>query len=57
MEPDDVIVALGGQEVTNLRDLQRILRIDFEPGNETTVTVARDGREREFQLTLGEFPR
>ena len=57
IEPDDVIVALGGQEVTNLRDLQRILRIDFEPGNETTVTVVRDGREREFQLTLGEFPR
>ena len=57
LEPGDVIVALGGQEVINLRDLQRILRIDFEPGNEIKVTVVRDGREQEFQLTLGEFPR
>ena len=57
LEPDDVIVGLGGKPVTNLRDLQRILRIDYEPRDEITVTVVRDGREREFQLTLGEFPR
>ena len=57
LEQDDVIVALGGQPVTNLRDLQRILRIDYEPGDEITATAVRDGREREFQVTLGESPR
>ena len=57
LEPEDVIVALGGQPVTNLRDLQRILRIDYEPGDELTVTAVRDGRERGFQVTLGESPR
>ena len=57
LEPEDVIVALGGQPVTNLRDLQRILRIDYEPGDELTVTAVRDGSERGFQVTLGESPR
>ena len=57
METDDVVISLGGKPVTNLRDLQRILRIDYEPGDETTMTVVRDGQEQEFQLTLGEFPR
>ena len=57
LEQEDVIVALGGQPVTNLRDLQRILRIDYEPGDELTVAAVRDGSEREFQVTLGESPR
>ena len=57
LEQEDVIVALGGQPVTNLRDLQRILRIDYEPGDEITVTAVRDGSERDFQVTLGESPR
>ena len=57
IEAEDVIIALGGQEVNNLRDLQRILRTQYDPGQQVTVTVDRKGQELDFQATLEEFPR
>ena len=57
IEAEDVIIALGRQEVNNLRDLQRILRTQYDPGQQVTVTVDRKGQELDFQATLEEFPR
>ena len=57
IQAEDVIIALGGQEINNLRDLQRILRTEYDPGQQITVTVDRKGQSLEFQATLEEFPR
>ena len=57
LRAEDVVISLAGQPVDNLRDLQRIMRIQLEPGDQVAVTVVRDGQEREFQVTLQEFPR
>jgi len=57
IQAEDVITALGGQEINNLRDLQRVLRTEYDPGQQITVTVDRKGRELEFKATLEEFPR
>ncbi len=57
LRAEDVVIGLAGQPVDNLRDLQRIMRIQLEPGDQVAVTVVRDGQEREFQVTLQEFPR
>ena len=49
----DVIVALGSTEVLGYGDLLGALR-DFRPGDTTTLTVVRDGNERELEVTLDE---
>ncbi|MBI4200347.1 MAG: trypsin-like peptidase domain-containing protein [Chloroflexi bacterium] len=55
--PDDVIVAMDGHDVKGLRDLQRLLRTTFKVGEQVKVKVVRGTQQREFQVTLGEFPR
>ncbi len=52
---EDIIVALGGTRVTNLNELTRALR-QFDPGDSTTITVYRQGREIDMQITLTEKP-
>jgi len=46
----DVIIAVGGKELTDLDDLERRLRA-LSPGNELALTVWRDGRSAELTLT------
>ena len=56
LQPGDVIVALDGQAVTQLRDLFVGLR-SRTPGDRVEVTVARDGGERDtVAVTLGAAP-
>ena len=57
MLPEDVIVALDGQPTPNFRALQRLLLTEFKVGQRITATVARGNDEKEFDLTLAEFPR
>ena len=57
IQAEDVIIALGGQEINNLRDPQRVLRTQYDPGQQITVTVDRKGQTLDFQVTLEEFPR
>ena len=52
----DIIIGLGDQKIASFSDLARTLR-DFAPGDETTVTVYRAGRELTLSITLGEKPR
>ena len=54
--PKDIITALGGEAITSFNDLARNLR-SFAPGDETTVTVYRGGKELTLPITLGEKPR
>ncbi len=51
----DVITAAGGQETPDTTALAQVLAA-AQPGDKVTVTVSRDGQERDVQLTLGELP-
>jgi serine protease Do len=52
----DVIVAIDGQPVEDFDDLTIYLVRSTEVGQEITLTVLRDGRERQVKVTLGERP-
>ena len=56
LQPKDIIIDLGGYEVSNFTDLTRALR-HFKAGDATTVTVLRSGRELTLEITLDEKPR
>ncbi len=49
----DVIVALNGNNVSDLNSLQQLLQ-QAEPGQNVTLTVLRDGRQINVSVTLGE---
>jgi serine protease Do len=52
MQPGDVVVALGDQEVDSVEDLLGALR-GTDPGQQTTVTVDRRGERIELPVTIG----
>lgn len=52
----DIIVDLGGYEITSATELTRILR-KFEPGETISITVYRAGQEVQLSITLDEKPR
>ena len=56
VEPKDIIIRLGGEKIDSFTALARALR-NFTPGDETTLTVYRSGKELELSITLGEKPR
>ena len=49
----DIITALGDAEVMSYGDLLGALR-DHEPGDTVTLTVFRNGDEKQLEVTLGE---
>ena len=51
----DIIVNLGGYDVTSVTELTRVLR-RFEAGETTTVTVYRNGETVYLHITLDEKP-
>lgn len=55
MQPEDIIIQLGNQEITNYNDLARALR-EYEPGDTTTVVVFRAGAKWNLTITLTERP-
>jgi serine protease Do len=46
------VVALGDRKVESIEDLLGALR-DTEPGQQTTVTVVREGERLELSVTIG----
>ena len=56
LQPKDIIIGLGETEIDSFNALARALR-SFAPGDETTVTVYRGGRELTLPITLAERPR
>ncbi|GBD11811.1 Putative serine protease HhoA [bacterium HR23] len=57
IQAGDVITAINGMPVPNVRKLQRILREDFKVGQQVTVTLHRGSQTLEKQVVLEEFPR
>ena len=55
IQAKDLIVDLGGYEVTGITSLTRALR-NFKAGDTTTVTVVRSGVELVLEITLDEKP-
>jgi serine protease Do len=53
----DVITAINGIPVQNVRRLQRLLREELKVGQQVTVALQRGGRPLEVKVTLEEFPR
>ncbi len=51
----DIIVALNGQKLSSVRDLQfKIMKT--KPGTEVKLTVIRDGKEKIIKVKVGELP-
>lgn len=48
----DIIVKLGGKEITNIYDYTYVMG-DLKIGNETTITVQREGKDVELKITPG----
>lgn len=51
----DIIVALDDTQIRSSGDLYSALR-DYQPGDEVSVTVVRNGERRTLDVTLGERP-
>jgi S1-C subfamily serine protease len=50
----DVIVAVGGRPVRTSEDVGRTVSLELLPGQTTVLTVLRDSRRLEVEVTLGE---
>ena len=55
VQAKDIIIALGDYEIETVSELTRTLR-KFAPGQTTTITVYRGGRELVLTITLDEKP-
>jgi serine protease Do len=51
----DAVMAVEGKKVADSRDLARLIA-DLAPGDQTRLTVFRDGKEHEVTIKLGQFP-
>jgi S1-C subfamily serine protease len=51
----DVILEVDGHKVVGPADLSRLVS-DYEPGDEVTLTVLRDGKKEQVDVTLGRRP-
>jgi serine protease Do len=51
----DTIIAVNGERVTDARDLSRKIA-KFAPGAKTSLTIWRDGKERELSFEVGRQP-
>jgi S1-C subfamily serine protease len=50
----DIIVALDGEPVTNLREFTVLLETEYEVGDAVGVTIVRDGQRRVVDVIAGE---
>ena len=51
LKENDVIIALNGKKIHKFSDLQEMLA-KHRPGDKVKVTVVRDKKEKEFEITL-----
>ena len=55
LEKGDIIVEFDGRTIRGPRGLVKQIR-SLDPGDEVSITVVRDGRERTLEVVLGERP-
>lgn len=51
IRPGDVIISVDGEDIEDVADLQTTIN-SYTPGDEVTVTVKRDGKEKQLDVTL-----
>ncbi|MGM0377880.1 MAG: Do family serine endopeptidase [Bacteroidota bacterium] len=51
MEEGDVIISVNGEKTDQVSELQEKIS-NFRPGDEVTVTALRDGKKKQFSVTL-----
>ena len=51
IQPGDVVISVDGEKIIDVADLQTTIN-SYDPGDEVTVTVMRDGKEKQFDVTL-----
>ncbi|MFN8633142.1 MAG: trypsin-like peptidase domain-containing protein [Chloroflexota bacterium] len=52
----DIIVSIDGRKVRRPEDLIAYLELNKKAGETVTLSISRDGQQREVQVTLGERP-
>jgi S1-C subfamily serine protease len=52
----DIIIALNGEPITSLQDLNVYLESETRVGDTVTATIVRDGQEIDLEITLTERP-
>ena len=55
LRPGDVIKSIGGVQIPDTTALTQALAA-AESGDQVTVTISRDGQDRDVRVTLGELP-
>ena len=55
MKAGDVILSVDGDAIKELKELPRLIA-DIHPGNDSTVTVWRDGSRKNLQVKIGTQP-
>ena len=55
IEKGDIIIKIEGKDVKTVAELNRI-KYTYKIGDTVTLTVLRNGQEKEFKVTLGEQP-
>jgi S1-C subfamily serine protease len=51
----DVIIAIDGTQIGSMGDLGTIMQ-NYNPGDQVTLTILRDGKQLDLSVTLGERP-
>ncbi len=52
----DIIVAVNGEPITSFRELTVYLETETQVGDTVEVTIIRDGKEQNVEVTLAERP-
>ena len=53
LEEEDVILALNGRDIDSVNEATELVR-NLKPGSRLSISVLRDGRQRQFSATLAE---
>ena len=56
IRPGDVIVSMGGEKVSTVRELIRLLRHEHSVDEKVQVTIFREEKEMSLEVKLGERP-
>lgn len=54
LKSGDVIIKFKGKDVANSSQLKEILYKETKIGDKTTMTVIRDGKNKNLDITLGQ---
>ena len=55
LKPKDVILKVDGQQIDAAHPLKNVL-LGSKPGDRVTLTIFRDGKQQDLQITLGSPP-